>query len=777
MKLKNSFILSSLILILPVTVWAQDGTASGNKGADQSVGDARVQAVKKSTGKSTRKSTRKSTKKSSKKSSTSGGIETAIRGGAFYMDDDSYRYGKYNGLRSDGGHVLFDFKMEKRPDPMSSDTTRWRVEGKRLGLDSRRFEFDYRQQGRQRIRARYRGIPNNRFNDGWTPYRQKAGTVSVWELAPGWVANPFNPTTRGFLNLQDSLVNLKIDTQRHRFDLRYNLKMTANWKLDVNYMHETKHGARTLGSIFGFRFDNARSVILPAPVDYTTDNVEAMFGFANTRMQFNFGAYASFFGNAEDTLVFQNAYSNQHQWDDSVGYPESWGRTALEPDNSYVQLRANAGFNFAPGTRLTADVAFGKMKQDDGLLSYTINPELVVENAVPLTKLDARIDTSMVNLRFTSRLARRLGLALNYHYDDRDNKTPSAVFPYIGADSQDQRDASEGRINLPYSYTRQKSTAIMTYRVSGGTRFKAGLEYNDYKRDFQEVRNSDEFTWLAGLSLRGWSMASLRLDYRNSSRDVSGYIGNAPLLASHVPGTVAEDDFQNHPMLRKYFLTDRNRDEYRVRADFFPDPKINLGLSASYYKDDYGSGHFGLNEAKVSTWTVDTGWHPQANIAVTGFYSWEKYNASQSSRYVFSTNSVTDPDSDWFADARDRVDTWNIALSFSQIGADKGWKGVEAGLDYTYSKTNSSMNVTTARKATEAVPDLLSKQETFSIWGSFALGERSSLRLSAQSARLTSRDWALDGVLPGTVSRVLLLGQAAANYDLWLLSASLTYRF
>jgi len=78
---------------------------------------------------------------------------------------------------------------------------------------------------------------------------------------------------------------------------------------------------------------------------------------------------------------------------------------------------------------------------------------------------------------------------------------------------------------------------------------------------------------------------------------------------------------------------------------------------------------------------------------------------------------------------------------------------------------------------TAPLPDLLSKQEMFSIWSRFALGDRSNIRLSAQSAKLTSRDWALDGVLPGTVSRVLLPGQAAANYDLWLFSAAWTYRF
>jgi hypothetical protein len=56
-------------------------------------------------------------------------------------------------------------------------------------------------------------------------------------------------------------------------------------------------------------------------------------------------------------------------------------------------------------------------------------------------------------------------------------------------------------------------------------------------------------------------------------------------------------------------------------------------------------------------------------------------------------------------------------------------------------------------------------------------GDRSSIRLTAESARLKSKDWALDGVETDTLSWVLLLGQSSANYDLWLVSASWSYRF
>ena len=92
-----------------------------------------------------------------------------ITGGVYYLfDGDSYRYGKYSGLTEEGGDLLLDLLFEKRPDPNSMDTVRWRLQGWRLGLDSRRLEFVYHDQGKQKFRFDYRQIPNNRIDDGLT---------------------------------------------------------------------------------------------------------------------------------------------------------------------------------------------------------------------------------------------------------------------------------------------------------------------------------------------------------------------------------------------------------------------------------------------------------------------------------------------------------------------------------------------------------------------------------------------------------------------------------
>jgi len=736
--------LAVAVLALPLALWAQDKNPSSSGGDKKT--DANQSAV-----------------------------ESEVTVGMYYLDDDAFSYGKYSGLDEDGAQALVDFRIDKRPKWDSDDTIRWSLQGWRLGLDSRRVEFKLNDQGTQSLKAEYREIPNNRFADGLTPYIG-AGSNTL-TLPSGWEVTPGSSDTSGFASLQESLVNLEVDTKRRRVDLSYDRKIGHAWNVAVDYRHETKKGVRTVGGMFGNFPDYGRAMILPAPVDYATDNIEAMFNYGTARLQFGFGVYASFFNNDDTSLIWQNAYGRNEGWAYEVSYPNSQGRLALEPDNRSIQYKAYGSYNLAPSTRISADVAFGQMKQDEVLLPYTINSDLVVHTPVPLDSLNAKIDTTMFNIGVTSQLARRLNVALNFHYDDRDNKTPQAVYPYVGGDSQYQGSDQTGRINLPFSYRKQKGDAIATYRFAHGIRIKGGAEYADEERQYSEVTDSKEFTWLVGIKFGGLETATFNFDYRNSDRDVDTYIGNALYVQSFKPGVVPEEAWQNNPLLRKYYLTDRERDEFRFRADVFPISQLNFGLSASYFKDDYGDGFFGLNAAKIRSGTVDLGWYPIEHTSVTAYYTKEKYDSTQSGLSFNSHVQAQDLDRVWFLDSRDDVDTYNVSLAFSELGANQGWKGFNLGFAYTYSYTKSVIDVTAVTLATAPLPALNSKLRSLGAWGSFDIGASSSIRLSVENSKLGSSDFALDNVLPDTLSNVLTLGESAPDYNIVLVTGSFSYRF
>lgn len=711
-------------------------------------------------------------KKEEKKKSV---VDNEAEFGLYYLSDDSFRYGKYSGLTDEGVYALVDFKLEKRPEWNSGDLIRWRFQGWRAGLNSRRVEFDFSQQGKQRFRFDYRQIPNNKFSNGLTPYMGLGG--DELRMPQGWQVAGGSNNTRGFVNLEDYLKPYEIKTNRKSITLDYDLKISERWNMAIGFRHENRDGVRNTFGIFGYNMTSTRSAELIAPVNWQTDNINLMFNYSSGRAQFGIGMYASFFNNDDEALQFQNAFGKVGNWEKGVAYPDGFGQMSLEPENHYLQFKAYGGFIFNAKTRLTADLSWGTMKQDDAFLPYTVNPALRVREDLPRSDADAKIDTLFFNTRLTSRLTSRLNLVASYRYDDRDNKTPREAYRYIGGDSQNQKPTAESRINLPYSYTRQKADALLNWSIARGLSIKGAVEWNDYSRDYAEVEDSNEWAWLAGARLASWESLSASIDYRHSDRDVDEYIGNLPFQESYLPGVLPEDAFQNHPWQRKYNQTDRNRDEWRLRVDWFPTQAFNIGVTGSNWKDDYGEGHFGLNDAKAHSWSLDFGYRPMEKVSLGAFFTHEKWDASQSNRqiYSFDPDTVLLEDRDWFADSEDKVNTFNLHAGLDGLGAQENFT---FGIDYTYSYVKSVIDVTGGDFIeTAPLPALKNKLRTWVFYGRMDISERSALTLRAESAKLTVDDFALDHVTQDTMTNILSLGQPTQDYDLWLISASWKYRF
>jgi len=79
--------------------------------------------------------------------------------------------------------------------------------------------------------------------------------------------------------------------------------------------------------------------------------------------------------------------------------------------------------------------------------------------------------------------------------------------------------------------------------------------------------------------------------------------------------------------------------------------------------------------------------------------------------------------------------------------------------------------------ATAPVPSLTSKLRSVGAWGSLEVGSSSTIRVSVENSKLDTTDFAVDNVLPDTLSNVLTLGESAPNYDIVLFTGSFTYRF
>lgn len=711
-------------------------------------------------------------------SAADGEVEGEFDIGGWYLSEDSFRFGKYTGLTDEGWEPVLNFNIWSAPEWDSEDTTSWQFQGWRVGLDSMRLKFDYKNQGTRSFSAHYRQIPNNRFGDGMSPFNGIGS--GVLSLPSDWVG-PANGTTGSFATLQQNLKPVRSSWERQRLDLNFEQVIDRDWSFNIDLRHEEKDGVGTFGGVIGNSGGNPRAVVLPRPIDWETDIMEATFSFANARYQFGFSLYSSWFDNGQKSVTWDNPYGQRSGWADGVGFPDGQGLYSLEPSNEAMQFRAYGGINFDNRSRLSADISFGSMEQDNTLFAYSVNPALNVDVPLPRTAMDAKIDTTFANIRYAAQPTNRVSVLAAYTLDDRDNKTARDEWIYIGGDSQDQKDPEDARINLPYSYEKKKWDLNATWRASRGVRFRGGIESSDITRTYSEVLGSDETRLFASLNLNKWEKTSLSFDYSTSERDIDGYQGNRTFLLSHVPGSQDPDSFENLPALRKFNQTDRERDEFRFRADFFPSPKFNLAFVSSWSDDDYNDidGLFGLQKSEVSLFSVDAGLYPRDGLSFTAYYTMEEYDSEQSSRSWRSSSPATaeDPENNWFANSEDDVTTWNLAFKYEQPG-DSGRGGMTFGIDYTKSEVESDINVFGAANIDASpLPTLVSDMTSWSIFGSYDINERSGLRLSYEKQDLSTRDFTLDNVPIDGPSNVLLLGQSSANYDLSLLMLSYTHRY
>jgi hypothetical protein len=121
------------------------------------------------------------------------------------------------------------------------------------------------------------------------------------------------------------------------------------------------------------------------------------------------------------------------------------------------------------------------------------------------------------------------------------------------------------------------------------------------------------------------------------------------------------------------------------------------------------------------------------------------------------------------------ADTLNFHAGFDQLGKAET---LSFGFDYTLSNVESRINVTSAGfSETSPLPTLKNELRSFVIYGQMDINDRSAISLRAERGKLTVDDFSLDNVTQDTMARVLTLGQPTQDYELWLISASWSYRF
>jgi MtrB/PioB family decaheme-associated outer membrane protein len=684
-------------------------------------------------------------------SADQGEDEPSILTGTFeygpgYVSDDSYRFGRYTGLEEEGLFVNGGFDVHFRPGRPDY----LHLQGYDLGLDSRRLSVEYGKQGNYETRLQYRELPSFKMDSAQTPYQNPGHDNLV--VAPGGSPTVLRP--------------FELDTKRKRLSGGISYFPRKDWKTTLDFSHEKKDGTDWIGGALlgttggpgtGGGYGRTYAVILPEPIDQTTTEVDANLEYNGEQSQWRLNLHASLFDNDYDSLRWENPGFDTSDFGGGGGGGggvltlPGQGQLALAPDNQFYQLSLSGATRLSDTTRFTGALSVGLMQQDEDFLPYGIDGSPAATKALPRSSLDGEVWLYSARAGITARPVKPLRLKAQYRYDERDNDTPQETYTY---DRMDSGSTSQPIENEPLSYKKHKLILDANYRFSPEWSGSAGYQYRDTDRDYSDVEKSTEHSGKAGLKWRPRDDFDASLRLGTSTRDASGY----------------EKELENqNPLLRKYTLADRDRDQAGLLLNYAPAQNLNIGFSADLMEDDYTDSDLGLTDADSHNYNLDVSYFPAQDIRLNAFYSHERIESRQ-----LGLATLTTADAFYKVDYDDKIDTLGLGAHFDNV-----WKELDLGINYRYSKGTGEIDYTglSPGLASNSYPDLENELHHIELSAAYDLKSNTRVKFSAIYESMRTDDWALDGIPPYPDRQLLTLGNDTEEYDVFAFMVALQHRF
>ncbi|WP_455223402.1 MtrB/PioB family decaheme-associated outer membrane protein [Kaarinaea lacus] len=654
------------------------------------------------------------------------GITSSLEAGVGYISDDSFKFGEYNGLYKKGAYAIGNFESRYRN---YNNANFWNVDATDLGLETRSFSVKGGKQGLYELSLRYNELPHFISDTARTPFNGNGSNRLT--LPAGWV---YGGTTTDMSALDSNLKQIDLKTKRTQLEFGASYIPRPQWKTSIDYRHEIREGKKRIAGSFYF---NSAEMI--EPVDYTSDTIDLFAAYTTRAWQATLAYHGSLFKNNDDSLTWQNPYL-------PIVAGADEGQLSLPPDNQFHQVRGSIALQIADSSKLMADVALGRMTQNDDFLAPTVNTMLTV-SPLPVNSLDGRVDTINANVKWNTQFNENLSANAVYRYSDRDNKTPQHTYEWVTTDTN----VATPLTNIPYSYTRNTLNVSGEYRLTPGTKTMLGYDYQQYERTFQEVEKSTEQTLWASFLSHAPENVDVLFRLARADRDIDGY------------QVIAGVDSPQNPLMRKYNMADRQRDQLDTRIDFLATEQTNIGFNINFAKDRYSDSNIGLTASQESTFGFDISMRLAMDTSVDLFVSMEEISSNVSGSQLYDIP-------DWSGSVNDRFNSTGVNFSHSLLR-----NKLDIGFGYTY--TYSVGGITIDAGTSSPLPDLKTVINSFKLYGNYHVNESMTINGTYWYEDYASDDWAFDNVNENTIPNNLSLGQESPSYNVNVAMVSLRYKF
>lgn len=650
------------------------------------------------------------------------GTTGTVDAGVGYVTKDSRKHGDFTGLDQKGAFAVGGATLRHRGD----DGYYTDFAASDLGLDIRSLQANGGREGQWAYRLGYNEIPRFLTEGASSPFLGIGG--SSLGLPPGFPA----ASTAG-MPLASTLQPVDIEYKRKRLDLGGTLLGPEGWHFRLDMRRDVRDGTqRAAGSFF------STTSQLVAPLDQTTDQLEAVAEYSDRRLQVSIGYHGSLFRNGDDSLTWQNPFT-------PLVTGATTGQLALPPDNEAHEIFGTVGYQLSPILRASGELSIGRLTQNQAFLSTTLNPAIAVPQ-MPASSLDGAVNTLDASVRLTATPMDRLRVAASYIRNERDNDTSSLVYPQVSTDTF----LGTPRANVPYSFTRDRVKVEADWRGQGW-KVAGGLDYDALHRTLQETDKTDETTVWARATVQPADVLSLGLKVLSGQRDNNGYTA--------VPSLTPEN-----PLMRKYNEADRNRNQLELRADWMAREGMSLGFNFDLTDDDYTQSVIGLTGARSTSMGLDFSAALSDVTTLRAYLQTEEIKSTMANSQQFSQP-------DWGGTTKDDFNTLGLGITHLAM---KGKLELGGDLTISHSRSNTTINFGSFGSPFPAVTTTLESLTLSSVWHQSA---KLKLLGSVAYEHYDSKDWQLDGVSPGTVPNLLAFGEQAPHYNVGVIRFAVRYKF
>jgi MtrB/PioB family decaheme-associated outer membrane protein len=631
--------------------------------------------------------------------------------------------------------------------------------------DDARYWFEYRNEGSWGLLLDYNKIPHRFGNDGIFMWQETApGVLQLPDpvqqyfqtsIAAGGTSYPFlNNLLAPFLATAD---RIDLGLQRDRTHARVDVAKMHGFGFAVDVQHENRSGNRPYAGSFGFN----NSIEIFEPTDYETTHAVAAAELTQERGGLRFGYRHSTFENDNSTLL----WDNWMRATDISGGPTR-GFSDIAPDNDAGLFFVEGRVNIGGGWRLSGDVGYNVMEQDEPFLPYTLNTALVgidhetgatfnptLASNLPAQSADAKAEVLNYDLNATGSLGDAFTLKLLYRYYDYDNRTPRTEFD--GFVVFHSTWSADPRITVPYAFTRDDLGAELDVELGDRTNLGFSYHLKSYEREFREIDDSEEDAFKLSFDTRLGERFTFRASYEFGDRTIDEYRVEAQELSFVDP-----EGINNQPGLRKYDEAAREFDDWEASVYVFLSEAWNLNLGISGRDEDYDESQFGLISDEILQYSADLSYAPGEDWSLYLFGHLADRESFQAARQSGGTLSVN-PADDWTIDLDETTDT--AGLGFNGSPSDRftwdisgNWSRSDGEADF------ASPPGGTAGQASAREPEDFDNYEDIELLAlalqlDWALNPRMEVGLLYRYEDYTIDSFNLEGLLPYLPSTLLLV--------------------